>query len=79
MPKQVETPEISDNAAKLLDSLNKLALNIQTISAGFEALQKSKVNRHFLLTLLKPMTGLTFVDINRVLDALPKLGKEYTK
>lgn len=66
--------------AQILEqAFNDTALNIQKISNAFAVLDRSPVKRKLLLLMLKDMTQVPYKDIEKVLNALPALKKEYLK
>lgn len=54
-----------------------LANAIRNISDGYETLKKSGLNKRAVVVLLNDSTGIGKRDIERILDALPQLKKDY--
>lgn len=55
------------------ESTEIIAESIERVAAASEKLLASGLSRRALLVLLKDRTGLNFMDINAVLNALPEL------
>jgi hypothetical protein len=55
------------------ESLELIAENIERLADAAEKLLDSRLERRTILLLLRDQTGLGFVDINAVLNSLPKL------
>lgn len=77
------TKKIADQqraeALQLQKALDDMAVNISRISQAFATLGKTRVSRKLITLMVKDMTGVSYVDINKVLDALPALEKQYLK
>jgi uncharacterized membrane-anchored protein YhcB (DUF1043 family) len=71
--------QVQTEAEQLKAALDNMAINIARISAAFEALGKSSVKRSLIRLMIKDMTQVSYVDIDKVLDALPQLAKQYLK
>lgn len=54
-----------------------LATSIRDIARGFARVESSGLNRRALTVLLKDSTGVSMNDIDRVLNALRGLEKNY--
>ena len=55
------------------------AETIRKVSAGMQKLRASGLNRQAIVALLQDQTGCQKTDINRVLDGLGELARQYTK
>lgn len=60
-------------------SLDTLGEEIRKVSQIGKAITASKFKRKGLVLLLAEISGVNRTDINKVLDALPELEKEYLK
>jgi len=56
-----------------------LAQAIVDMGTAMKALSRSRLKREAITTLIKDKTGITKADINRVLDCLELLEKDWLK
>ncbi len=61
------------------ESLKAMADNIAAISEMGKAIKDSRLGRRAVLLLLNDMTGVSMINIESVLKALPELEKTFLK
>ena len=74
------TEKTQAESAPSADAPNRetLAQAVVNISKGFDSLKRTGLNRRAIVILLRDSTGVSFSDINYVLNGLENLAKDYT-
>lgn len=61
------------------EPLELIAKSIIDVANGFDAINKSRLTKRAVLLLLRDCTGVGMNDIEKILDAGPKLKAHYIK
>jgi hypothetical protein len=75
MKKKIEVKQDEENPVPA----EILAQAILDMGKAMKLLTKSRLKRDALVVLIKDKTGITKIDINRVLDSLESLEKDWLK